>query len=1301
MEQIFVIAGRVEKLENRKLYGWIVEADTDDLDTIVDLYVGDHVVASAHPQKARKDVSDHFEKSAIDIKERNVQFEIDMRDCPFEVVDDVISFLNETLEKKEDPKKFFKIKARRTNKILPSVKDLKISPSELLDLRDFLVTQVQNIADYDPLWARCVGMRRLLERIGLWRGEALSPREMDFFRSDPVGLCVDAKFMDIPLQDGNEALDFYRTMSHRYPVRPNALFDDNWFVSCHSDVNRAVSSGLCLSGLDYFLRPETLEEYLPVSWMKKATDKAFLDVKDVSELLPWVDKSVTKDGPDGLAFLEELSKSGRSGTTLAISEPKYSTQEWVDVLLRHGLFANAAELQTFLGHPVEPDRKGIFDFLGFRQKRTRIILFNTNSKTRNLHITRIIAEDARRLLGEENVLFANQANLVRTCRDNSDAVLLCIDGQRMNLALISRARRFAAATLLWTFDDPYNLKDHVAAQSYFDLIFTNDSNAPEAYGAKGIFLPLAASANQLEADPEPKEYDIFFCGTAWPNRAVLLNRLMADRPEYRYKIALTYNQYVPAIPLDRSLSSYVKTLSYDDFMSYARRSKVTLALHRNFSGTDKLATSSSPGPRMFEVAATGSLQISESAGDDFQALFPENSVDYFDDYQTFLKNVDAALANAETTTREKGERLRKRIAMRHTYMNRISSILTEVGHLQPSAPPAAVKKSRQRLLYVVHNTLKSQSFGGLEIHQDIIKDNLGGDYDFFFFYTQIEGDHRNMILTDSRYKVLENRKLKTKELHGRLEQRDIEKMFSEILNSYDIDGIHFFHFMHNSPSLAHIATAAAVPYVISIHDYYTACRQFNLLDNHGFYCDNSFDKLDDCNICLSQQYNFENHSQVIRRDYYLEALDNANSIIYVSDHTRDKYRDLYPQLDFDNKSRVHGAPIPNSSWRFRRINQTKRLREKNEPAKIVILGNFHENKGARYFVNAISATPDLNIDFHFHGGADERSQKKVKSLLGHRATFHGRYQPGEVDLTQYDFSLHLSNWPETYCQTLSEAWAARLVPIATDIGALGTRVKDGVNGLKCDPRYPASLSRILRQLSEQPDTYLEMRDNISDNLFVTQEEQASMYRDTYGTIFGSPSGAKDRPLAISGYAMAELQRDRRDPRWNHRKVTHPADVIALPSSHYLEEALSIVITAAEISYLSRGCIDKMSVANSPNTPLDAPVLVKNDELVHIQGWVSKPDVLVDLDPIVLVRETHSDDCESVVFKAQADKRGDLAVVLETDDAKRWGIKASIRLLNIKRFLSGDLSLYLGWRDKSSGELFVYRNARTLNLRYGG
>ena len=93
--------------------------------------------------------------------------------------------------------------------------------------------------------------------------------------------------------------------------------------------------------------------------------------------------------------------------------------------------------------------------------------------------------------------------------------------------------------------------------------------------------------------------------------------------------------------------------------------------------------------------------------------------------------------------------------------------------------------------------------------------------------------------------------------------------------------------------------------------------------------------------------------------------------------------------------------------------------------------------------------------------------------------------------------MHLSIWPETYCITLSEVWQAGIVPIVSDIGALGERVTHGVNGYKVPFGEPGPVVHILERLTAQPTLIENARSKITHDLFVIPDTHALWLRDLY------------------------------------------------------------------------------------------------------------------------------------------------------------------------------------------------------------
>jgi hypothetical protein len=122
--------------------------------------------------------------------------------------------------------------------------------------------------------------------------------------------------------------------------------------------------------------------------------------------------------------------------------------------------------------------------------------------------------------------------------------------------------------------------------------------------------------------------------------------------------------------------------------------------------------------------------------------------------------------------------------------------------------------------------------------------------------------------------------------------------------------------------------------------------------------------------------------------------------------------------------------------------------------------------------NASAQFPNFSqndsIEFHIFGSIEERY---IPILRRHpNVILHGAYSPETVPIAakECNISLHVSICPETYSLTLSESWELGLVPIVSDIGALGERVSHGINGFKIPPNSADALIVMLRDLVSNP-----------------------------------------------------------------------------------------------------------------------------------------------------------------------------------------------------------------------------------------
>ena len=92
-----------------------------------------------------------------------------------------------------------------------------------------------------------------------------------------------------------------------------------------------------------------------------------------------------------------------------------------------------------------------------------------------------------------------------------------------------------------------------------------------------------------------------------------------------------------------------------------------------------------------------------------------------------------------------------------------------------------------------------------------------------------------------------------------------------------------------------------------------------------------------------------------------------------------------------------------------------------------------------------------NVEFHIYGniGDPDLNIYESKNLIK-----HGRYEKSDIIKKLKEENINMvslfSIWPETFSYTLSESFAANIPTLVYDIGALGDRVFENINGWKVD-----------------------------------------------------------------------------------------------------------------------------------------------------------------------------------------------------------------------------------------------------------
>ncbi|MCT6846130.1 MULTISPECIES: glycosyltransferase [Acetobacteraceae] len=880
------------------------------------------------------------------------------------------------------------------------------------------------------------------------------------------------------------------------------------------------------------------------------------------------------------------------------------------------------------------------------------IIYNTNhTHNPNAYLTLAIQRAAEELFGKENIVVADNMSLASAAASGQHDTLLCIDGQRINQALIRRVRPAFKTVILWTFEDPFMQEINGQLAPLFDHVFTNDPASVSVYQGKGHYLPLAASPSLHERPVRAAadcEYDLFFAGTMWPNRVRTLRRVLASFPDVRLKLVCPGNEYLPPLPDDIAALALQRPVSHEAFIDFANASAVTLTMFRDYASHGDVSQATAPGPRYFELGLAGTAQVVEVArGMDVEHFRSVDGVHLAHDDDEVVESIARLLRDHELR-QDSALAAQKSVIGQHLYAHRLQFIRevtqAEFTCYAPANVVPTPRRNRLRVLMCTHSTIHEQVWGGVEVYQRELCSFLGRDVEFFFWLRR----GTNCRLLSANGHELERFDIAECSWDDVVCDAQEEMLFSSVLSQYNIDVVHFQHLGHHALSLPLIAKASGTGVLFSAHDFWLVSSRYNLLNQEMRHVEDQFGSVLAMDIMLKQAEGIEYGGEQTRRAFIDRMLHHVDAIMFGTAHSRDFMHRIYPVLD-RKISLVNGIPSPDVTVPVV-PNAYRPLEER--PLGVAVVGNFARTKGADTILSLIEAAHPDHFHFHILGYVHPDYQPVLEGMKRPNVTVHGRYEVGNTDvMKQADVALFLSIWPETYCISLSEAWQYGLVPIVTEIGALDDRVTDGVNGFKVPVSRADVVLERLELLRSSEDIRRKMMEAITPDLWTHEGDYTAGLLSLYREL--APKrllGVSDLMLDAGQLGLLPISswKNQAPPRHIFDPPLVRDLAINLPS--HINDWFAI---QGANCYLDDIC-HHVLVEGAEKT-------FKSADEFHLRGWLFIPGVTTAGQlHVVLISE---DERSPLIFlKSERESRGDISELFGADVPRRSGfsVKAALR-----------------------------------------
>lgn len=311
---------------------------------------------------------------------------------------------------------------------------------------------------------------------------------------------------------------------------------------------------------------------------------------------------------------------------------------------------------------------------------------------------------------------------------------------------------------------------------------------------------------------------------------------------------------------------------------------------------------------------------------------------------------------------------------------------------------------------------------------------------------------------DSTEKYYLGQQLKLTDYHN----EKYYKIFEKILNKYKIDIVQIDSHVGHTFDIFTLASKKKIPVILVVHDFFYICPTFHLVDKNGLFCHICRYEEERVGCIENHPYLYSDFSRedlLVFRGKFQSILESIDAFVFPSQAAKDLFTDFYPVQESLCRVLYHGSPLEK--------NENPAPRADSSNLRVGILGSMLKHKGQDLLQHILVRLKDSPVNFYHYGDGALKERNLVR---------RGRYDRHQIthliQSDQIDIILLLSTWPETFSYTLSEAIAASVPVVVTDLGALAERVRaDGI-GWIVNYQQPDAVVALISRLAITPSEVL-------------------------------------------------------------------------------------------------------------------------------------------------------------------------------------------------------------------------------------
>lgn len=422
-----------------------------------------------------------------------------------------------------------------------------------------------------------------------------------------------------------------------------------------------------------------------------------------------------------------------------------------------------------------------------------------------------------------------------------------------------------------------------------------------------------------------------------------------------------------------------------------------------------------------------------------------------------------------------------------------ASILDHTLKKATAQPATTLNQSAKPRLLYVNVWFAPQAVGGatrvFESHVRLLMENYGDTYELLVLTSQLHPEHCAPYSAEQFYygTVLVTRLNVPLRDWSEIHDPQVYAFCLEFFLKQHIGLIHF----HALPVMTAAPVAAArklaIPYLITLHDGWWLSKSMFLIDDGGQPVDS--------------RLAFAKPEDPARQQPLYDCLADARALLAVSD----KFRQVYVQAGIrQTQTNENGLDL------FTLLPRTPSATGK---VRIAHIGGMARHKGYQLFKEAVLQTDLKHIEVHIIDHGLEAGQSYQGQWGNTPVFFRSKYQQADINTlyANMDVLVAPSIWPEAYGLVTREAAYAGVWAIASDRGAVGDCIDDGLNGRIVPVDDVRGLRQALLEIDGNPQAFLKPCPQKTPRSVAEQvSECVALYRAILADIEGVHAG--QRPL---------------------------------------------------------------------------------------------------------------------------------------------------------------------------------------------